>query len=87
MKSTHQKTLAAIFREPVPRSLEWRNIELLFIALGAEVVEGSGSRVRFFIGNVVATFHRPHPCKEAKPYQVRDARNFLVSAGFGPGKE
>ncbi len=27
------------------------------------------------------TFHRPHPRKEAKPYQVRDARKFLEQIG------
>jgi hypothetical protein len=31
-----------------------------------------------------ATFHRPHPKKEAKPYQVRDARRFLEEAGIKP---
>jgi len=25
----------------------------------------------------IVTFHRPHPGKEAKWYQVRDARDFL----------
>ncbi|PKG96389.1 type II toxin-antitoxin system HicA family toxin [Pseudomonas sp. Choline-3u-10] len=28
--------------------------------------------------------HRPHPEKEAKPYQVRDARAFLEQAGVKP---
>ncbi|MEZ4631231.1 MAG: type II toxin-antitoxin system HicA family toxin [Deinococcales bacterium] len=32
--------------------------------------------------SVVATFHRPHPQKEAKLYQVRDARNVLEQAGI-----
>ena len=41
-------------------------------------------RVRFELNNVVATFHRPHPQKEAKPYQVRDARRFLQQAGITP---
>ena len=30
----------------------------------------------------VATFHRPHPAKEAKRYQVRDARDFLDRMGM-----
>lgn len=80
----HLKTLQAVFFQPVPTTLEWRRIEALFIALGAEVVEGSGSRVRFVLNGVVATFHRPHPTKEAKPYQVRDARTFLENAGVKP---
>jgi hypothetical protein len=80
----HQKTLNAIFKTPVPTTLAWKQIEMLFIAVGAQVIEGSGSRVRFELNGVVATFHRPHPQKEAKPYQVRDARRFLEQAGVKP---
>ncbi len=84
MNKAHQKTLAAIFGSPVPSSLEWRRIEALFVAVGAKVVEGNGSRVRFELNGVVATFHRPHPQKESKPYQVRDAKAFLSQAGVHP---
>jgi len=87
MKSAHQKTLIAIFTNPVPSTMEWRRIEALFGAVGAETVEGDGSRVRFFLNGQVGTFHRPHPHKEAKPYQVRDARAFLQNAGITPSKE
>lgn len=59
-------------------------MEVLFIALGAKVSEGKGSRVRFEINNVVASFHRPHPEKEAKIYQVRDAKTFLEAIGVKP---
>lgn len=84
MNKRHQNTLQEIFKMPVPSSLEWRRIETLFIALGATLIEGRGSRVRFELNHVVATFHRPHPQKEAKPYQVRDARQFLQQAGITP---
>lgn len=84
VNKTHHKTLEAIFSQPVPAGLEWRRIEALFVALGAQIIEGSGSRVRFVLNDVVATFHRPHPAKEAKPYQVRDARTFLENAGVKP---
>ncbi|WP_093426560.1 MULTISPECIES: type II toxin-antitoxin system HicA family toxin [unclassified Pseudomonas] len=43
-----------------------------------------GARVRFELNGAVATFHRPHPDKEAKPYQVRDARAFLEQVGVTP---
>lgn len=59
-------------------------MEALFVALGAQVIEGNGSRVRFELNGVIATFHRPHPQKEAKPYQVRDAREFLRQTGIKP---
>lgn len=84
MNATHRKTLAAIFADPVSRSIEWRRVEALLIAIGCQLIEGSGSRVRFEKSGVVATFHRPHPAKEAKPYQVRDAREFLISVGVKP---
>jgi len=81
MNSTHRKTLSAILSASTASAIEWRRIEALFVALGAQTIEGSGSRVRFELNGVVATFHRPHPQKEAKPYQVRDAKEFLFQAG------
>lgn len=84
MNKTHQKTLKSIFKKPVLASLEWRLIESLFQAVGAKIIEGSGARVRFEFNGVIATFHRPHPHKEAKPYQVRDARIFLEKVGVTP---
>jgi len=84
MNSTHRKTLAMVFGDPVPRSLEWHRIEALLLAVGCRVIEGRGSRVRFEKDGVVAIFHRPHPAKEAKPYQVRDARQMLEILGVKP---
>jgi len=84
MNKTHQKTLIAIFHKPTPTSLEWRRIESLFKAIGAKTIEGTGSRVRFELNGVISTFHRPHPQKEAKVYQVRDAQAFLEKAGVLP---
>ena len=84
MNKSHRKTLYDIFSQPVPTTLEWRRIESLFVSLGAQTIEGSGSRVRFDLNGIVAAFHRPHPAKEAKPYQVRDAKTFLENAGIKP---
>ena len=80
----HRKTLTAVFAEPVSVSLEWRRIEALLVAIGCRVIEGNGSRVRFEKNGQIATFHRPHPAKEAKPYQVRDARKYLENIGVRP---
>jgi hypothetical protein len=33
---------------------------------------------------MIASFHRPHPRKEAKRYQVRDAREYLTKMGIKP---
>jgi len=84
MNSKQKRTLASIYADPVPTSLAWKDIESLFVALSVEVIEGRGSRVRFYKARIVASFHRPHPKKEAKPYQVRDARAFLKQLGVEP---
>ncbi len=84
MNSKQRRTLRAVFADPVSGSLEWTAIESLLIAAGATVIEGSGSRVRFECKGVIASFHRPHPAKEAKRYQVRDAREYLTKLGVKP---
>lgn len=84
MNNRHRKTLKAIFSEPVPRNIKWRQIELLFLALGCEIIEGRGSRVAFKQRGIRVDFHRPHPAKEAKPYQVRAAREFLERLEVAP---
>jgi hypothetical protein len=84
LNSKHRKTLELVFSDPVSGSIYWNDIEKLLVAAGAEVIEGRGSRVRFVVRGEVETFHRPHPAKEAKRYQVRDVRAFLVRIGLVP---
>jgi hypothetical protein len=84
MKSKHRKVLVAVFTDPVSGTIEWAAVESLLLAAGAVLIEGRGSRVRFEKDGEVATFHRPHPAKEAKRYQVRDARDFLERIGVKP---
>lgn len=82
--SKQRKTLAAISREPVSGTIDWADIESLLVAVGCAVIEGNGSRVRFSFAAEVESFHRPHPAKEAKRYQVRAAREFLLRIGVKP---
>ncbi len=84
MNSKHLKTLEAVFRDPVSGTLEWAAIEGLLLAAGCRMIEGNGSRVRFVMNGEVETFHRPHPEKEAKRYQVRAARAYLMRLGIVP---
>jgi HicA toxin of bacterial toxin-antitoxin, len=84
MNSRHRKTLEAVYRDPVSGTTDWADIEALLVATGASVIEGRGSRVRFEKNGEVETFHRPHPAKEAKRYQVRAARDFLERIGVVP---
>ena len=84
MNSKHRKMLSAVFANPVGVNIEWAGIEALLLAAGCRLIEGSGSRVRFERDGLIASFHRPHPAKEAKRYQVRDAREYLEKLGVKP---
>ena len=84
MNSAQRRTLSTIFTEPPPGTLEWRRVESLLVAVGCEVIEGNGSRVGFKRGDLRVDFHRPHPGKEAKPYQIRAARKFLEQLEVKP---
>lgn len=77
MNSKHRKTLAAIYKTPIPRNLVWDDIKSLLLNIGCEMIEGDGSRVGFELGEHRLDFHKPHPGKEAKPYQIKAAREFL----------
>ena len=87
MHGRHRRTLARIFAQPVPSDLRWSDIESLLRATGAEISEGSGSRVRVALGGVRAVFHRPHPMPAVKRGAVRAVRDFLLAAGVQPGRE
>ena len=84
MNSKQRRTLSAIFTEPVNGNLDWRSIESLLVALGCQVIEGSGSRVTFILNGQRLDLHRPHPRKEALRYRVKDVREFLRRAGVIP---
>mgnify|MGYP001129743740 CR=1 FL=1 len=82
MNRKQQRTISAIFNDPVRSNIPWLDIEELFRGLGAEVSEGSGSRVRVYLNGVRAVFHRPHPEKETDKGAVKSVRRFLQEAGI-----
>ncbi len=84
MDRKHRKTLEAIFEKTEHANIAWRDIEALFVALGSEVTEGNGSRVRVALKDVRAVFHRPHPRKETNRGAVKSVRRFLEAAGVEP---
>ncbi len=81
MKSKSKKVLNDIFKKPVMSSIQWKDIESLFVRLGAEISEGEGSRIRVKLNGVRAVFHRPHPKKETDKGAVMSVRRFLENAG------
>ena len=84
MNAAQRRTLQAIFERPTRADVRWSRIEGLVSALGGEVTEGRGSRVRFRLGDRVATFHGPHPSRETGKATIEDVRRFLENAGIKP---
>jgi hypothetical protein len=84
MNAAQRKTLLAIFEKPTRADLRWSRAEGLVRALGGEVSEGRGSRVRFRLGDRMATFHGPHPSRVTGKATIEDLRRFLENAGIKP---
>ncbi len=82
MNSRQRKTLNAIFKDPILASVKWCDIESLLYAIGAELSEGNGSRVRIALNGVRAVFHRPHPEPTTDKGALKSMRRFLIQAGI-----
>ncbi|HCM91216.1 MAG TPA: hexulose-6-phosphate isomerase [Lachnospiraceae bacterium] len=80
MNNKHIKTYNKIFSNPIHADIDWKDIEGLFIALGAEISEGDGSRVRVLLNGERAVFHRPHPENVTDKGAVKAVRKFLENA-------
>ena len=81
MNSRYRKTIESIYKSPVQSGIIWAEIENLLAGLGAEISEGSGSRVRVKLNGVRAVFHRPHQEKTTDRGAVASVRRFLENAG------
>ena len=81
MNKKQRQTLKRLFESPVRSDVSWIDIESLFTALGADMSEGRGSRVRVALNEVRAVFHRPHPKRVTNKGAVKSVRRFLQEAG------
>ena len=84
MNTKQRKTLRAIFTRPTSPSIVFSDVENLIVGLGGEVHEREGSRVKIILAGEQWRCHRPHPGKEAKRYQVEEARELLERVGVEP---
>jgi HicA toxin of bacterial toxin-antitoxin, len=84
MNKKQRQTLKEAFSLPVRSDIKWTSIENLFKALGAEVSQGKGSRIRVSLNGVKAVFHEPHPEKETNKGAVKAVKEFLVNADIKP---
>lgn len=84
MKGKHLATLQAIYARPVSGTIRWKEIEALFVALGAEIQEREGSRVAVIWNGQVSVYHRPHPSPETDKGAVASVRKWLEANGVKP---
>jgi len=84
MKRKHQRTLELIFAHPTSGNIHWRDIEALFVELGAEVSEREGSRVAVVLFEEVRVFHRPHPSPNTDKGAAASIRKWLEQHGVEP---
>ncbi|WP_136061643.1 type II toxin-antitoxin system HicA family toxin [Pontiella sulfatireligans] len=80
MNKKHTRTLEKIIEKPERSDIPWKDIESLIIALGGEITEGRGSRVRIYLNDIRAVFHRPHPKRVTDKGAVSSMRRFLKEA-------
>ncbi len=84
MKRKYQKTLDLIFSHPISGNIQWRDIEALFIELGAVISEHEGSRISVVLLGEVRVFHRPHPSPNTDKGAVASIREWLKANGVTP---
>ena len=84
MNRRHKRTLDAIFSHPASGNIRWRDIEALFLALGADVSERDGSRVGVKLFADRRVFHRPHPTPNTDKGAVASIRRWLDDNGIRP---
>lgn len=84
MKRKHTKTIELIFKRPVSGNIKWKEIEALFLFLGAEITDREGSRIEVFLFGVVRIFHRPHPSPDTDKGAVSSIRKWLEENGVAP---
>ena len=84
MKRKGIRTLELIFTHPTSANIQWREIEALFVELGAEVAQREGSRVAVVLFGEVRVFHRPHPSPNTDKGAVASIRKWLEQHGVEP---
>jgi hypothetical protein len=80
------KVLRKIFEDPLRSDIAWKDIEKLLSALGGEITQGTGSRVRIYLNERIAIFHRPHPEKVTDKGALKSVREFILNSNIDIGK-
>ncbi|MCK6426188.1 MAG: type II toxin-antitoxin system HicA family toxin [Burkholderiaceae bacterium] len=83
MSKHHAALIRALFHDPPPHNLHWRDVESLLRHVGAEMTPINGARVRVTLKGMEDVLHRPHG-NEVDRHSVLHIRAFLGRAGVTP---
>lgn len=84
MKNIHKEVLAKLYKVPVRSDIKWDDVVKLFESLGADIIQGSGSRIRIIYEDSPLFLHKPHPGNWLKKYMVKKVQEFLQEKGIQP---
>jgi hypothetical protein len=84
MKRKYQRTLELMFHRPISGNIQWKDIEALFVELGASISEREGSRILVRLFEERRVFHRPHPSPNTDKGAVESIRKWLDENGVKP---
>lgn len=73
------KLLTKLQRKPPPVDFTWQELTSVLTALGCEVINGAGSRRKFYHTQTkrMLSLHEPHPNPELKRYMIAQAVEFI----------
>jgi hypothetical protein len=83
--SKKDKLWAKFMEVPPKKNLTWNELSALMLALGFEILQGDGSRVKFYhkAKDTIINLHKPHPDNLLKTYLVKQIQDKLKEAFDG----
>jgi hypothetical protein len=82
LSPSHQSTYDALFRQPVPRDVQWRDVSALLSGMSAtQVVQESSGTLKVTRNGRTLLLHRPRGKDIADAKELTQVRNFLERSG------
>jgi hypothetical protein len=83
MSRHHTNLIRALFHDPPPHNVHWRDVESFLAHVGASIEPASGARLRVTLNGMEDVLRRPHG-NEMDRQSVLHVRAFLGRAGVTP---
>ena len=82
--SKHSKTLEKLLRSPTPSDIRWSDLVSLMSSFGYLVLNGNGSRRKFFHPETkhILICHEPHPGPHVQKYAIEQIVQGLTQQGL-----